>query len=74
MKFTLIAQPLMALAVLAMPSNVNKRDLAAIQGAITNVQKSLGDLGTAVNVSHNKNIPPHMGFHLSSAHWRIWYN
>lgn len=51
MKFTLIAQPLLAAAVLAVPSYVVKRDLATIQGAIGNVQKSLDALGTAVNVS-----------------------
>lgn len=51
MKFSLIAQPLLAAAVLAVPSQMVKRDLATIQGAITNVQKSLDTLGTAVNVS-----------------------
>lgn len=51
MKFTLIAQPLLAVAALAAPSQITKRDLATIQGAITNVQKSLDSLGTAVDVS-----------------------
>lgn len=51
MKFSMIAQPLLAAAVLAAPSNLSKRDLATIQGAIGNVQKSLDALGTAVDVS-----------------------
>lgn len=59
MRFTIIAQPLLAASALAAPAyHVNsKRDLATIQGAIGQVQTALGQLGTAVDVRpypHNR--------------------
>lgn len=51
MKFSLLAQPLLAVTALAVPSYMMKRDLATVQAGISSVQKSLDDLGTAVNVS-----------------------
>lgn len=52
MKFTLIAQSLLAATALAAPSSsaVSKRDLATIQSGIASVQKSLDALSTAVDV------------------------
>lgn len=49
MRFTLLAQPLLAVSALAVPALV-KRDLQTIQTGITNVQNSLEKLGTAVDV------------------------
>lgn len=51
MRFALLAQPLLAVSALAVPAVLPKRDLAAIQGAISQVQTSLDQLGTAVNVN-----------------------
>lgn len=56
MKFSIIAQPLLAVAALAAPANNQKRDLQTIQSGISSVQKSLSDLGTAVNVSAPESI------------------
>lgn len=49
MRFSLIAQPLLAVCALAAPA-LNKRDLQTIQTNIGQVQTALGQLGTAVNV------------------------
>lgn len=49
MKCTIIAQSLLAVTALAAPSLIS-RQLATIQGSITQVQTALTNLGTAVDV------------------------